>query len=129
MIYFFFNRIEQRIRLLQSGGALQHTKSQWYHFRLLICPELFVTLNKAEEMLDIFERKVLRRIFGSTQAEKGWRLRYNAEIYDLYKDMKVTECIKFRRLQWAEHRIPQKALQQRFRCRREIGKPRKRWDE
>ena len=88
---------------MQSGRALQHTKSQWYYFRLLICPELFVTLNKAEEMLDIFERRVLRRIFGSTQAEKGWRLRYNAEIYDLYKDMKVTEGIKFRRLQWTEH--------------------------
>jgi hypothetical protein len=41
--------------------------------------------NKAEEMLDTFDRKILRRIFGPTEDEKGWRIRYNAEIYDLYK--------------------------------------------
>jgi hypothetical protein len=46
--------------------------------------------HKAEEMLDALERKILRLIFGPTQDEKGWRTRYNAKIYDLYKDMKVT---------------------------------------
>jgi hypothetical protein len=55
--------------------------------------------NKAEEMLDAFERKTLRQIFGPTQDEKGWRTTYNAKIYDLCKDIKVTEFIKFRRLQ------------------------------
>jgi uncharacterized Rossmann fold enzyme len=51
--------------------------------------------------------------------EKGWMMRYNTEIYDLYEDMKVTAFIKFRRLQWAEyvigmveHRTPKEALQQ-----------------
>jgi hypothetical protein len=56
-------------------------------------------------MLDVFDRKILRWIFGPTQYEKGWRRRYNGEIYDLYKDMKVTEFIKLRRLQWAGHVI------------------------
>ena len=30
---------------------------------------------------------------------KGWRTRYNTEIYDLYEDMKVTAFITFRQLQ------------------------------
>jgi hypothetical protein len=60
--------------------------------------------------------------------EKGWRRRYNAEIYDLNKDVKVTGFIKFRRLQWAghvirmeEHHIPKRALQQTVHCKRWIG--------
>ena len=92
--------------------------------------------NKAEEMLDVIERKVLRRTFGPTQDEKGWRIRYNTEIYDLYKDMKVTIFIKCRRLQWAghvirmeEHRIPEKALQQTVHCKRRIGKARRQLDD
>jgi hypothetical protein len=55
--------------------------------------------NKTEEMLDAFKRKTLRQIFSPTKDEKGQKKRYNAEIYDLYKDMKVTEFIKFKRLQ------------------------------
>jgi hypothetical protein len=64
------------------------------------------------------------------------RIRYNAEIYDLDKDMKVTEFIKFRRLHWAEHvirmeknRMPKKALQQTIHGKRRVGKPRKRWED
>jgi hypothetical protein len=48
--------------------------------------------------------------------DKGWRIRYNTENYDLYKDIKVAAFIKFGRWQWAghvirmeEHRIPKKS--------------------
>jgi hypothetical protein len=57
----------------------------------------WIMTNKVEEMLDIFERKVLRQIFDLTQDEKGWRIRHNGEIYDLYKDIKVSEFIKLKR--------------------------------
>jgi hypothetical protein len=87
-------------------------------------------------MLAVFERKILRRIFGPTQGEKGWRVRYNAEIYVLYKAMNVTKFIKFRKLQWAGHvirmkenRIPKKALRQTIHCKRWVGKPRKRLED
>jgi hypothetical protein len=50
--------------------------------------------------------------------------------------MKVTEFIKFRRLQWAGHvirteenRMPKKALQQTIHGNRRVGKPRKRWED
>jgi hypothetical protein len=92
--------------------------------------------NKTEEMLDVFERKILRRIFGPTQDKKGWRIRHNAEIYDFYKDGKVTEFIKFGRSQRAghvirmeEYHIPKKAQQQTGHCKRRIEIPRKRWED
>ena len=103
--------------------------------RAILCYEckIWTRTNKAEEMLDVFER---RRIFGPTQDEKGWRIRYNAKMYFVYKDVKVTELIKFRRLQWAghvirveEHRIRKKAQQQTVHCKRRMGKPRKRWQD
>jgi hypothetical protein len=92
--------------------------------------------NKAEEMLDAFNRNTLRRIFGPTQDGKGRRTRYNAGICDLCKDMKVTEFTKFRRLQWARHviimeerRISKKVLQQTIHCNRRAGEPRERWED
>jgi hypothetical protein len=37
------------------------------------------------------------RIYGCIKDDKGWMIRYNTYIYDLYKDMKVA-FIKFRSL-------------------------------
>jgi hypothetical protein len=39
--------------------------------------------NKAEEMLDAFEKEISKRRFCPTQDEKDWSTRYNAEIYDV----------------------------------------------
>jgi hypothetical protein len=68
--------------------------------------------------MDVLERKILRRIVGPSLDENRRRMRYNDKICGLYIDMKVTECIKFRRLQWRghvirmeEYFIPKKALQ------------------
>jgi hypothetical protein len=50
--------------------------------------------------------------------------------------MKVTEFIKFRKLQWAGHvvrmeenRMPKEALQQTVHGKRRVGKSRKRWED
>jgi hypothetical protein len=91
---------------------------------------------KSEEMLVAFERKILRRIYGPKKVEGVWRLRYNTEICDLYKEVKVSLFIKLRRLQGAgrvmrmyDERIPKKALQQTVYGKRAVGKPRKRWED
>jgi hypothetical protein len=57
--------------------------------------------SKSDEMLHAFERKILRRVYGPKKVEGGWRMRYNTEINDLYKEVKVLVFIKLRRLQWA----------------------------
>jgi hypothetical protein len=38
---------------------------------------------KAEKMLDAFKREILRWIYCPIEGDKGWRIRYNTEIYDL----------------------------------------------
>jgi hypothetical protein len=66
-------------------------------------------------MLNTFERKILRTIYGPTQEEGCWRPKWNNELYSLYSEPNIVEDIKIRRLEWAGHiirmeeeRIPKK---------------------
>ena len=52
-------------------------------------------------MLQTFERKILRPIYGPTQEEGRWRPRWNNELYRLHNDLNIVEDIKIRRLGWA----------------------------
>jgi hypothetical protein len=70
-------------------------------------------------MLNRFERKILRRIYGPTQEGGCWRPRW--KLYSSYKEPNIVEDIKIRRLQWAGHiirmeeeRIPIKVLNGKF---------------
>ena len=78
----------------------------------------------------------MRQIYFPIEDEKGWRMRYNTEIYDLHEDMKVIAFIKFRQLQWAgyimrmvEHCMAKEVLQQIIDSKRRVGKPRERWED
>jgi hypothetical protein len=59
----------------------------------------------AENMINTFERKILRRIYGLIQEAGCWRPGWNSELYSLYKEPNITEDIKIRRLGWAGHII------------------------
>jgi hypothetical protein len=85
-------------------------------------------------MLNTFERKILRRIYGPTQDGGRWRPRWNNGLYSLYNEPKIVEDIKIRRLGWAGHiirmkeeRIPKKVLNGNFRTTRPVGRPRNSW--
>jgi len=87
----------------------------------------------AIKQIDIFERKVLRRIYGPTKEGDQWRKRYNAEIYE---DIAISNYVRIKRLQWAGHvvimkdqRIPNKMISARFEGRRRKGRPRTRWED
>jgi hypothetical protein len=58
---------------------------------------------EAEMALAAFERKILRKIFGPVSINGSWRLRYNEELYHMYRSADVVTHIKLRRLEWAEH--------------------------
>jgi hypothetical protein len=48
------------------------------------------TLTKADEReLGLFERKILRSIFGAVQDKGQWRRRYNFELYELYMMIQI----------------------------------------
>jgi hypothetical protein len=59
------------------------------------------TLSKTKEwQLSLFERKVLRRIFGAKQENGTWRKRYSYELYEIINEKNIVNYIKVRRLAW-----------------------------
>jgi hypothetical protein len=89
---------------------------------------------KIENIIDSYERKILRRILGPINYTETWRIRYNKEIYILYGDPELSTVIKLRRLQWAGHvqrmesqSIPRMVMAGQMFGKRPVGKPKKRW--
>jgi hypothetical protein len=85
-------------------------------------------------MVDGFERKVLRKIYGSVQDKGTWRSKYNNELYTLFKEPKLTTAIRLARLRWAGHvqrmgddQMPKRLLYTEPGGKRQVGRPRARW--
>jgi hypothetical protein len=57
--------------------------------------EAWTLTNRDEQYLRIFERRILRKIFGPVQNEDGfWRIRMNHELNDLIKNADIEICKK-----------------------------------
>jgi hypothetical protein len=54
-------------------------------------------------MVDVFERKSLRRIYGPIKGRDQWRCRFNKELYDLFKEPRLSVVIRIARLRWVGH--------------------------
>jgi len=58
------------------------------------------TINK----LMIFERRIMRKIFGPTRISDGyWRIKTNQEIKEILKCQNIIRFIKKQRLNWLGH--------------------------
>jgi len=74
--------------------------------------------NRDEKYLRIFERRILRKIFGPVQNEDGfWRMRMNYELNDLIKNADIVRFVKSKRMVWLGHvmqmegkRIPKRVV-------------------
>jgi hypothetical protein len=143
--------IQRRLKLANSAyySISSIMKSQDVHMGMKI--RLYKTLirtvltygcetwrlsKQSEKTVGIFERKILRRIFGAVKEEGQWRMGYNKELYELYKDVDLVTFIKLKRLQWAGHiqrlrldRIPKKAVRAKFSGSCPAGKPARRWED
>jgi hypothetical protein len=53
--------------------------------------------------LQIFERRIFRRIYGPIRENGIWRLRYNHELYKLYNEPDIVKVIKVGWLRWLGH--------------------------
>ncbi|RZF38840.1 hypothetical protein LSTR_LSTR013781 [Laodelphax striatellus] len=65
--------------------------------------ETWVLTKKDEDLLNTWERKILRRIYGPVNIDGEWRIRTNQELRDLYKKSQIVDDIKIRRLSWLGH--------------------------
>jgi hypothetical protein len=94
-------------------------------------------LSKSDEtILGVFERKILRAIFGSTNENGEWRIKYNNEICTLYKESDTVTYNKINRLRWAGHviRLEEQSAARRVLVavaegRRQRGRPKLRWQD
>jgi hypothetical protein len=86
--------------------------------------------------LRVFEKMILRRIFGPNRDENGeWRRLYNEEIRSLYRLSNIVRVIKSRRLRWARHVARMEEGRSFFKIltgkptgKRYLGRPRSRWE-
>ena len=95
--------------------------------------EVWVMGVEEEQMIGVWERKVLRKIFGGRKVEGIWQRRTNAELYNLYNEPDVVRIVRGQRARWLGHvarmgknQSPFKLLESRIGERRRQGRPRKR---
>jgi hypothetical protein len=86
--------------------------------------------------LGAFERKILRRIYGSLCEGATWRSRYNEKLYGLYDEIDLITAIRISRLRWAGHivrmedNLPCKKITlDKREVRRRVGRPNLRWTD
>ena len=127
MRHFFFlireSYIEEIKSILRLGNACYHSVQNLLSSRLLSknlkikiyrtiilpvvlygCETWLLTLRE-ERKLRVFEKMVLRRIFGPSRDEVmvDWRRLHNKELHDLYSSPNIVRVIKSRRMRWAGH--------------------------
>jgi hypothetical protein len=65
--------------------------------------ETWVLKETMIQKLLVFERKILRRIFGPTKENQIWRIKTNEELDKLIKHKNIVTYIKVQRLSWFGH--------------------------
>jgi len=81
--------------------------------------ETWAMTKKEEQALLIFERKILRRIYGTKYEDGEWKSRTNRELEELSEGENMVERIKRQRISWLGHlermeedRMPKKIFTQ-----------------
>ena len=100
--------------------------------------ELYLRMKRDRKKVNIFERKVYRRILGPVydNEKENQRILTNKEINANVKKPTIIETIRLNRLCWfgrvqrmEEHRIPKRVLYMNLETTRLRGRPRNRWQD
>ncbi|KAI4466142.1 hypothetical protein MML48_3g00011100 [Holotrichia oblita] len=102
---------------------------------VLYAYETWTTIRASENKLDIWEQKVLRKIFGGVRDRHGqWRRRTNTEVKTLYGKPIITNKIKAQRSRWLGHiirmpddRVVKRVLHEGVGAKKRRGRPKERW--
>ena len=89
------------------------------------------------QRLSVFERKILRKIFGPIIEDNGnWRIKTNMEFDELLKHRNIINYVKAQRLSWFGHinRIPVTSIVKKIHkwkpfTGRQVGSPKSRWED
>jgi hypothetical protein len=90
---------------------------------------------REENRLRVFEKSVVRKIFGPKREDDGsWRKLHNGELHSLYSSPKIVKVVKSRRMRWAGHVACMRELRGIYRVlvgrsewKRPLGRPRHSW--
>jgi len=98
--------------------------------------ETWVLKENIIQKLLVFDRKILRRIFGPTKENQIWRIKNNEESDKLIKHENIVNYIKAQKLSWFSHvhRMPEtRAAKKIFKWNplttRPRGRPKHRWED
>jgi hypothetical protein len=82
----------------------------------------------------VFERRILRKIFGPKNENGIWRVKTNQELDEIIKHKNTINCTRAQRLSWIGHieRMQGTGMVNAIYCwkhisRRPIGRPKTRW--
>jgi len=93
---------------------------------------IWSTTKGDEEKMACFERKVLRRIYGSILKNEEYRRRINREVQQIYQKPSINAYLMSKRIEWAGHvwrsnGTIKKALEGKIDGKMPRGRPRQRW--
>jgi hypothetical protein len=98
--------------------------------------ETWVLKETIIQKLLIFERRILRRIFGPTKENQIWRVKINKDLDKLIKHKNIINYIKTQRLSWFGHlqRMPdsrtvKKIFNWKPLTKRSQERPKYRWED
>jgi len=98
--------------------------------------ETWVLKETIIKKLLVFEKKILRRIFGSTKENQIWRVKTNEELDKIIKHQNIINYIKAQRLSWFGHvqtmpdtRRVKKIFNWKPLTKRSQGRPKYRWED
>jgi hypothetical protein len=85
-------------------------------------------------MLNVWERKILRKISGAKKERNEWKIQNNQELRNMYGQPEITGDVKSKRLGWFGHvvrmeedRMVKKIFEGHPGGRRKTDRPRMRW--
>jgi hypothetical protein len=84
------------------------------------------------QRLSVFEKKILRKIFGPTKEDNCiWRIKMNMELDELIKHQNIIKYVKSQRLSWFGHinRMPETSVVRKiYKWKPFTGRPKSRWE-
>ena len=125
-------------QLFNTSLISRNRKLQIYRTLVLLVvtygSESWTLTMKEERALAVFERKILRKIYGPVKENELWRIRRNDELEAIITGENTVRFIKCQRMRWLEHTermqgiaIPKMMLYGKLYAARRRGRPRMRW--